>query len=223
MREPNSNAGATAGAPPYTLSSMNDDLFFPATAMPDRDWWAALWPDPLGVLRSLGLTPGMTVLDLCCGDGYFTAPLAKLVDGQAHALDLDPAMLKQAQGAVANSGSAVKGWICADARDLAEYIPEPLDYALIANTFHGVPDQTALARAVAAVLKPEGRFAVVNWHRRPRKETTVLNTPRGPRTDVRMSPESLRAVVEPGGFILDAVIDLTPYHYGAVFRAAGTG
>ena len=53
---------------------------FPATSMPDRDWWAALWPDPEGVLRQVGVEPGMTVLDLCCGDGYFTAPLARLVE-----------------------------------------------------------------------------------------------------------------------------------------------
>ncbi|MHB1203164.1 MAG: class I SAM-dependent methyltransferase, partial [Acidithiobacillus sp.] len=50
--------------------------FFPATVMPDPDWWQALWPDPEGVITALGVTPGMTVLDLCCGDGYFTAALA---------------------------------------------------------------------------------------------------------------------------------------------------
>ncbi|RUY33250.1 methyltransferase, partial [Mesorhizobium sp. M7A.F.Ca.US.001.04.1.1] len=33
---------------------------FPATSMPDRDWWAALWPDPASLLLSLGVSPGMT-------------------------------------------------------------------------------------------------------------------------------------------------------------------
>src|SRR2546430_7094438 len=32
----------------------------------------------------------------------------------------------------------------------------------------------SLARAVASVLQPRGLFAIVNWHRRPREETTVL-------------------------------------------------
>ncbi len=74
-----------------------DDLF-PATSMPDRDWWAALWPRPIDILERLGIRPGMTVLDLCCGDGYFTAPLAKLVDGRVYALDLDLEMIEQAKG-----------------------------------------------------------------------------------------------------------------------------
>ena len=26
---------------------------FKATAMPDRDWWQALWPDPARVLREI--------------------------------------------------------------------------------------------------------------------------------------------------------------------------
>ena len=48
------------------------EKFFPTTVMPDRQWWAALWPDPESVVRSLGVEPGKVVLDLCCGDGYFT-------------------------------------------------------------------------------------------------------------------------------------------------------
>ena len=33
---------------------------------------------------------------------------------------------------------------------------------LMATTFHGVPDKLRLVRAVAAVLKPGGEFAVIN-------------------------------------------------------------
>jgi len=104
---------------------------FSATSMPDREWWAALWPDPAAVLRQLGITSGMTVLDLCCGDGYFTAPLAKLVDGKVYALDLDPMMIDRAKAEVASHGASVRRWVCADAREVAAHIPEPLDYVLM--------------------------------------------------------------------------------------------
>ncbi len=199
---------------------MTEERFFPATAMPDRDWWQALWPDPEGVLRRLGIQAGLTVADLCCGDGYFTAPLARIVQSQVYAVDLDPAMLARARSEVERAGASVLGCIAADARDLAKTLPEKVDFVLMANTFHGVPEQAALARAVAAALKPGGRFAVVNWHARPREETTVLDQPRGPKTDLRMSPEDLRAVVEPAGFVLEKLVELPPYHYGAVFRRA---
>lgn len=112
---------------------------FPATSMPDRDWWRTLWPDPVAVLRLLGIKTGMTVLDLCCGDGTFTGPLAHLVDGKVFGIDLDPAMIAQAQEEVARWNSSVRGWFCADAMEAAKLLPDPVDCVLLANTFHGVP------------------------------------------------------------------------------------
>ncbi len=192
---------------------------FPATSMPDRDWWAVLWPSPGDILRQIGIEPEMTVLDLCCGDGYFTAPLARLVDGRVHALDLDPAMIELAKTEIARNATSVLQWHCADAREIATLLRERVDYVLMANTFHGVPDQSELARAMRAVLRPHGLLGIVNWHRHPREETTVLGLPRGPRSDTRMSPEEVRAVVEPAGFRCVGLVDLPPFHYGAVFEA----
>ncbi len=191
---------------------------FPATSMPDRDWWAALWPNPQTVLQVLGVLPGMTVLDLCCGDGYFTAPLAKLVTGKVYALDLDEIMIEMAKAEVAGQGASVRKWIRADARDIAAHLTEKLDYVLMANTFHGVPDQPDLAGAVHSVLAPRGLFAIVNWEARPREQTTVLGQPRGPKTEMRMAPAEVATIVEAHGFKSQAVIELPPYHYGIVFQ-----
>ena len=196
---------------------MESQKFYPATAMPDRDWWQALWPDPKGMLCAIGIRPEMTVLDLCCGDGYFTAPLAALVKGKVIGLDIDPEMLDQARGEVARLGASVRRWICGNADDLTDLVSECVDFVLIANTFHGVPDQTGLARAAASVLKPGGQFAVVNWHQIPREQTIVLDQPRGPRTEMRMSPEQVRAVVEPAGFTFVDLVEIPPYHYAAIF------
>ena len=195
---------------------------FPATAMPDRDWWATLWPDPDGVVRALGVKPKMVVLDLCCGDGYFTAPLAQLVDGKVYGVDIDPAMLEQTRAELKRAGTTALDLICADACDLALLLPGKVDYVLIANTFHGVPDKTAMARAVAGVLSPGGQFSIVNWHPLPREHTVVLGKPRGPKTDMRMSPDNVQLVVEPAGFTLEQVVELPPFHYGAVFRVNET-
>jgi len=194
------------------------ETIFPATAMPDRDWWATLWPDPMGVVSSLGVEPDMMVVDLCCGDGYFTAPIARIVAGQVYGVDINPSMLEQTRTEVEHAGLTVLDLICADARDLSKLLPGKVDYVLIANTFHGVPDKTAMARAVAAVLSPSGQFAIVNWHPLPRERTLVLGEPRGPKTQMRMSLEDVRMVVEPAGFTLERVVELPPFHYGAVFH-----
>lgn len=202
------------------MDTKEQAAFFPATVMPDSDWWQALWPDPEGVVRALGVRPGMTVLDLCCGDGYFTAALAKQVEnGEVFGLDLDEQMLAAAESECAELKNCT--FLQGDAMDLHRLLPEPVDYCLMANTFHGVPNPIALAREVARILKPRGIFAIVNWHARPREETPVLGQARGPRTELRMTPEQVRTVVEPAGFLQVDVITLPPYHYGALFRLRG--
>jgi len=193
---------------------------FQSTSMPDRDWWSVLWPDPDALLWQVGIRPAMSVLDLCCGDGYFTGPLAALVDGRIAALDLDPDMIELAKAEVQRRDASVRQWICADATCVAECLDEAVDYVLIANTFHGVPDPIGLAHSVREVLRPDGLFCIVNWHPYPREETVVLGKPRGPRTEMRMSPESVRRVVEAAGFCLLRIVDLPPYHYAANFQLA---
>jgi SAM-dependent methyltransferase len=193
------------------------DDYFPATVMPDRDWWSALWPEPEGVLSELGVPRDQPAVDLCCGDGYFTASLSKLAC-KVYALDLDGRLLNEAREYVAERGEVVRVvFIEDDARNLAQHISDPVNYVLLANTFHGVPDKTKLAIEVRNVLAPHGRFAIVNWNRRPREQTTVLGKPRGPATDLRMSPKQTTAIVEPAGFELGHVVELPPYHYGALF------
>ena len=105
-----------------------------------------------------------------------------------------------------------------DAYAVAELVRRPVDFVLMANTFHGVPDKARFARGVAAILKPGGRFAVINWHHRPREETTVLGKPRGPKTEMRMKPSDVAAEVETANLKLVDVIELPPYHYGAIFE-----
>ena len=121
--------------------------------MPDADWWHALWPRPREVLERLSLTSDAVVVDLCCGDGLFTLPLARMV-GNVIAIDLDPAMLSIAQERAHAEGITNCKFIVGNAYDLERLVPrDRVEVVMIANTFHGVPDKARLARAVAAVLK----------------------------------------------------------------------
>jgi ubiquinone/menaquinone biosynthesis C-methylase UbiE len=191
--------------------------FFPATAMPDPNWWRALWPRPGDVLEKIGIESGSEVVDLCCGDGLFTIPLARMAR-QVLAIDLDPEMLDLARAHASAEGIANCVFLVGDAYDLAKLVADPQDLILIANTFHGVPDKLRLARAVMSALKQGGRFVVINWHQRPREETIVLGRPRGPLTEVRMKPEDVTQAVAPAGLRPVALIELPPYHYAAILE-----
>ncbi len=188
--------------------------------MPDSVWWLALWPCPEEVLAPLGIRPEMTVVDLCCGDGLFTVPLA-LRCRRVIAMDIDPQMLAATRANVSAAGKTNCAFIAGDAYDVAQLVREPIDLLLMANTFHGVPEKTRLMRAIASILKVDGRFAVVNWHRRPREETTVLGQPRGPKTEMRMEPEDVAAVAAPASLTPERTVELPPYHYAVILKPAG--
>ncbi len=195
---------------------MTKNALFNATLMPDNDWWSDLWPDPKSVLMSVGVKSDMQVVDLCCGNGHFTKPMCELVNvGGVWALDLDADLLSEAKKAceMYSNFNAVLG----DARELCTKIEAPVDFIFIANTFHGIPDKVTFSQSVSQSLKPGGVFAVINWHSRPREQTTVLNLPRGPDTELRMQPQQVSDAVEPAGFKTHKVIDVGPYHYAVIF------
>lgn len=183
--------------------------------MPDNDWWNALWPTPSHVVAQLGIKPGSDIVDLCCGDGLFTVPLAHAAR-RVVAIDIDPRILDFARANMAAASLTNCAFVEGDAYAIATLVPWPADLVFIANTFHGVPDKERLGREVAATLKSSGRFIVVNWHRRPREETPVLGQPRGPKTEMRMEPEDVAAAIAQSGLRLERVVELPPYHYGAI-------
>ena len=194
---------------------MSDKVgFFEGTEMPIAGWWEALWPDPAGVLASVGLKPDMEVIDLCSGDGWFTLQIAKVARHVA-AIDIDPTLLEVARLRLMEAGVTNCSFIAGDAYDITSLWPEPVDLIFMANAFHGVPDPARLATAVKAALKPSGRFAIVNWHARPREGTTILGEPR---PELRLTPEKTIEVVKMDGLKFLTLVEIPPYHYGAIFE-----
>lgn len=190
---------------------------FEGTEMPTAGWWDALWPNPAGVLEAVGLRRDMAAIDLCCGDGWFTLPMSK-VAASVVAIDIDRTMLEAARDRLAAAGATNCEFVEGDAYELARHMRGPADFVLMANAFHGVPDQPRLADAIGKALKPAGRLAVVNWHQRRREETTILGEPRGPKSELRMSPAQTIASIEAGGLIFAGLVELPPYHYAVIME-----
>ena len=191
--------------------------FFEGTEMPTAGWWEALWPDPAGVLRSVGVKPGMEVIDLCSGDGWFTLQITKIAK-HVVAIDIDRKLLEVARQRLAEGGVTNCDYVAGDAYKISELWHTPVDFVFMANAFHGVPDKPRLARSVRDALKPSGRFAIVNWHPRPREETTILGEPRGPRTELRMPPDQTIKAAEVDGLKFVKLVDVPPYHYAVLLE-----
>jgi SAM-dependent methyltransferase len=135
-----------------------------------------------------------------------------------YALDLDPSLLEElehlADQQKIDNVVSVRG----DARSLADHASDPVDVALMANSFHGIENPSTFVEEVDSVLTDDGRFIVVNWRGLPRETTTVAGEPRGPPTELRLSPaDTQERVEETADMTLSRQTDLPPYHYGLVF------
>lgn len=108
------------------------------------------------------LAPGQSAADIGCGPGFFTIPMAKRVgaEGRVYAIDLQPEMLALVKQAAIKAG--VESRIHAvTARTETLNFPEKVDFALTFWAAHEVPDQLNFYREVAGMLKPGGKFMLI--------------------------------------------------------------
>ena len=190
---------------------------FQSTDVADARWQQSLWPDPAFVVAAVGIKDGMDVIDLCCDDGWFTLAIAKIAR-RVTAVSNDAGMLGLTCIRMNENRIFNCAYQLADARELADFTSRPVDFVFMANSFHRVGDRMSLSRTVGETLRPGGRFAIVNWHQLSREQTTVRGRPCGPRSELRLSPEQTVKIVKAGGLELSEIVEIPPYHYGAVFE-----
>jgi SAM-dependent methyltransferase len=184
------------------------------SGMPPQDYWETLLDVP-AVLDAFGFGPATgDVVELGCGYGTFTLPLARRIHGVVHTLDIDAAMVA---ATAQRAGDAGLVNIHAEVRDvLAGGFGRPAgscDAALLFNILHA-EEPVALLQAAREVVKPGGLVAVIHWRR-------DIATPRGPSLDIRPSPEQIIAWAEPAGLKPEGMaFRLPPWHFGLKLRPA---
>jgi ubiquinone/menaquinone biosynthesis C-methylase UbiE len=105
---------------------------------------------------------GMTVLDFGCGFGHYALGMARLTGacGRVFAADLQRKMLDKTMVRAAKAG--LKGIIrplhCASQ---GIGVSMEMDFVLASNSLHETPDPAAVLAELFAVLKPGGRFLLM--------------------------------------------------------------
>ncbi len=107
------------------------------------------------------LRPGMTVMDIGCGMGFFSLGMARLVgsDGKVLSLDIQPQMLSVLVRRAKRAGLFQRIETKLIEPD-GLGVDEPVDFALAFWMVHEVPDQAVFFQEVADVLHPGSRMFV---------------------------------------------------------------
>ncbi|GEM_PF-315634 len=133
----------------------------------DSRFRRALQPPENVVIRS-GVREGMIALDLGCGAGTFTVPLARFVgrEGKVLAMDINPAFLEELKRKLDSpQHSDVRNTIdviLASAHDLP-LADGSVDICLMVTVLQEIPDRVRALREVFRVLKPGGILAVTEF------------------------------------------------------------
>jgi ubiquinone/menaquinone biosynthesis C-methylase UbiE len=99
-------------------------------------------------------------IDLACGPGTFTRPLAALV-GRAIGVDLTPAMVEKARAEAAREGIANIEFVCSDVYTLP-FAAGAADIVACGYAFHHMTDPARALAEMARVARPGGRVAVID-------------------------------------------------------------
>jgi SAM-dependent methyltransferase len=182
------------------------------SGMPEEAYWESLFSVPL-ILDRLGIDARLKdVVELGCGYGTFSIPVARRISGVLTTTDIEATMVERTLQRAAAAG--LRNVVCGVRDVLAEGFgveADSQDACLLFNILHG-EEPLRLITEAARVVRPTGFVQVIHWR-------YDSSTPRGPSMDIRPQPEGCQNWMRQAGLELAVPhVDLPPYHFGLVGR-----
>jgi ubiquinone/menaquinone biosynthesis C-methylase UbiE len=108
------------------------------------------------------VSPGMTVMDVGCGPGFFILDMARMVgpNGRVIAVDLQDGMLEKVRAKV-NGTEIAKRITLHKCEENEIGTTEKADFVLLFYMVHEVPNQRSLFEELASLLNSGGRILMV--------------------------------------------------------------
>ncbi len=165
------------------------------------------------MLKQLGITEGMVVCDMGCGNGFYTLELARLVGerGRVLAVDIQPEMLRllqaRADEAELENIELISGTVV-DPRLPADQV----DVILCVDVYHEFSHPTQMLAAMRRALSPQGVVVLVEFREEdPQVPIKPLH---------KMSKAQINKELLANGFRLSREFDDLPWQHMMCFARA---
>ena len=178
------------------------------SGMPDEVFWNSLFDIPRIVDWLTLKNATAPIVEIGCGYGTFTVPIASVTQSEVYAIDIEPSMIETAQKHARQAGTRNVRFFLRDVIEEGTGLESgSAGMVLLFNILH-FDKRGLLLEEASRLLKPNGVVAIVHW----RKD---IETPRGPsvhlRPDQHIILESIRGL---DLFFNGNSTVLEPYHWG---------
>lgn len=195
----------TKGATIYMSENRFDDIQRTRMENPER---RKLLPQD-HILSLLNIDKSDVILDIGAGVGYFTFPLAQRTNNTVYALDIEQHMLDDIQKH-ANEHTIQNLTLLQEPIEQIPLEAHTIDCALASMVLHEVETLRPALTKIYNIIKPGGRFVVVDWIPEP-------NDPRANRIDSGFMQRTAERV----GFALDVITTPSEKVYAIAFDKPG--
>jgi ubiquinone/menaquinone biosynthesis C-methylase UbiE len=166
------------------------------------------WQKPDLVVSLLAAKPGEVVADIGAGTGYFAVRLAKAQPmATVYGVDIEPDMVEYLRKRSSSEGLPNMVGVVGSAE--SAQLPQPVDLALIVDTYHHLPNRLAYFRDLRRSLKPGARVAIID-HRKDALE--------GPPAQFRLTLSEIEAEMQVAGYRLVERHDVLSRQHFLIFR-----
>ena len=143
-----------------------------ALERPQRDQYQ----QPVKVIETLNLTPGMVVADIGAGSGYFTRRLAEAVGdtGQVIAIDVEQKMLDYNKEKLEQLGLVKRVRFILAKPDSPSLSKQSVNLVFLCDVYHHLKHQVEYLVKTRSALTPNGRVVIIDYYADERSGHTWL-------------------------------------------------
>lgn len=172
-----------------------------------------MFSQPEKNIEQFAVDPGMKVVELGSGAGFYTLSLAKSVGktGKVFAVDVQQELLLKLKNEAFKNGleNIEIVWGDIDEENSTRLNDSTVDRVLIANTLFQVDDKDAVAKEAYRILKPKCTALLIDW--------VDSFGGLGPHKSRIITPEQGKIIFERAGFSFLREIRAGDHHYGMIF------